>query len=110
MSKDLSKVKAGDFVKSVDHNYGLVILNSKGELIIIFDNGNYGTIKDSYEYRRLENAYNYYFSLTYWEESFSKATPLFSENTIEIDIKINGKEAKLSDLSEETLLSIRNNN
>lgn len=110
MSKDLSKVKAGDFVKSGHDEYGLVILNGKGELIIIFNNSGYGSIKDYYEYRRSENAYNYYFTPNYWEEAFNNATPLFSKNTIEIDIKINGKEAKLSDLSEETLLSIRNNN
>jgi len=39
---------------------------------------------------------------------FKYAKEIDAESTVEITIKINGKESKLSDLSEETLLKIRN--
>jgi len=108
MSKDLSKVKAGDFVKN-GSSYGLVI-NTPTGLQIIFET-TWGSVTDKYEYRRFEGSMcsHYRYIPIRWEASFKDAKPVFADK-IEIDIRINGKQANLSDISEETLIKLRKEN
>ena len=108
MSKDLSKVKAGDFVRYGD-NYGLVIDTFDGLQIIYGDCWGLVTDNPNKEFRRLKNPSRADYIVTHWKRSFKKAKPIFSD-TIEVDIRINGKQANLSDISEETLIKLRKEN
>jgi len=112
-----SDLRSGMAVKIRNGEYGLIV-GVEGYLLMQLGNGfmrvssygdrlSIGRGKDEYDIvwvgKPIEDAYIARESL-YKQETLWEKTP-----SIEIDIKINGKQAKLSDISEETLNNIRRN-
>jgi hypothetical protein len=90
----------------------ILVFDSKGNAfkrIFLFNNYNKPVcVEGGHEREYLLN--KPYHMLEWLDWDWLKDTASAKPSTIEIDVKINGKHVKLSDISEETLLKIRESN
>lgn len=109
MNKDLSKVRAGDFVRSPYENMeiGLVVVGKNQELQCIFSN-TWCCITPEYDYRRLKNETFSSYIPKNWARSWQNAESIFQDE-IDITVKVNGRTVPLSEISDKTLINIKNN-